>query len=326
MSIARSAVLGLILLAIASGLDVSAAKSPVDERARTIADTLPSIVSVLPKWSADTKRPAEPEGAGVAIADGQTIVTASHVLGRAKTVQVRTLDGEVVDARILARDPFTDIALLTIDRKLPTLKFAGDAVIGQPVCALGHPFGFGLSVSCGIVSGIHKAGAGFNAIEDFVQTDAAINPGMSGGALIDSNGALVGLVSAIFTGSADGNLGVNFAVSAPLLQRVVADLAAHGRVRRIKMGLRLGPAIRKGEVGRLAARVLNVKAGSYGEQAGLMKDDLILRAMGRRIHKPADFTSVIGRLRAGDQLDMDITRAGTPMTLSVRFDPPTSAQ
>ncbi len=326
MSYTKRALASLALVVVAAAVVATADTVSADDYRNSIAKALPSIVSVLPDWPADIKRPAEPEGSGVAIADGRTILTASHVIGRAKTVQVRTPDGTVVDARIAARDPFTDIALLTIGRELPALEFAGDAAMGQPVCALGHPFGFGLSVSCGIVSGVHKAGAGFNAIEDFVQTDAAVNPGMSGGALINAEGALVGLISAIFTAGADGNLGVNFAISAPLVQRVITDLMAHGRVQRVVTGLRLGPAIRKGEAGRLAARVLNVKAGSHGERAGLRNGDLIVRARGRRIHKPADFTSVIGRMKNGDQLDVDIVRGNKQMSLVIRFGQPATAQ
>jgi S1-C subfamily serine protease len=227
-----------------------------------------------------------------------------------------------MDARILARDEATDLALLAIDRPVPALEFGGDAKFGERACAIGHPFGFGLAVTCGVVSAVHKAGAGFNPIEDFVQTDAAVNPGMSGGALVRTDGTLIGILTSIFTRGADGNLGVNFAVAAPLARRVAEDLAADGRVARLPTGMRLVPAIGRGETGRLAARVASVREGSAAAAAGLAVDDLIVRAGDRVIHKPADFISATGRLRPGESLDLTVLRGDESRTATLTLAGP----
>lgn len=285
-----------------------------------------SVVAVLPEWPRGSQRPKEVEGSGVAVLDGRTIVTALHVVDKALSVQVRTHDGEVVNATVAGRDRATDLAILRIDRDLEPIGFGEDADFGEDVCALGHPFGFGLSMSCGVVSAVHKAGAGFNAIEDFVQTDAAINPGMSGGALVRRDGTLIGIISGIFTARADGNLGLNFAVAAPLARRIVDDLATSGRVRRAVSGLRLGPAVRRGETGRLAARVIGLRTGSAAEKAGIRVDDRIVEAAGRRIRKAADFMSVVGRLRPGDSLDLSIVRGDQLKQITMTLDGVPSVQ
>jgi S1-C subfamily serine protease len=159
---------------------------------------------------------AEPEGSGVVVGDGTRVVTADHVLGpgrRLVRVMVRDSDGVIHPARVLARNRLADIAVLALDTPLAAAAWrAGPVGPGLPVCAIGNAFGLGLSVTCGRVSATHRAGIGFNAVEDFIQTDAAVNPGMSGGALVDEDGALVGMLSAIFTKQSDANIGVNFAV------------------------------------------------------------------------------------------------------------------
>ncbi|MGI9384616.1 MAG: S1C family serine protease, partial [Methyloligellaceae bacterium] len=144
-----------------------------------------SVVSVLPTWPPDVKRSEEPEGSGVAVLDGATVVTALHIVDRATSIRIRTAKGRIVPAKLVGLDRATDIAILSIDTPLPPLSLASeDPALGQPVCAVGNAFGLGLSVTCGVVSGVHRAGMGFNVIEDFVQTDAAVNPGASGGALV----------------------------------------------------------------------------------------------------------------------------------------------
>ncbi len=193
---------------------------------------LDSVVSVLPEWPDAGARPEEPEGSAVAILPGGYLATNVHVLGRAEKVTVRYPDGRLAAADIVGQDPLTDIALLRVDRNLPVLPVAPGPALGEPVCTVGNQFGLGLSVTCGSVSALHRTGTGFNPIEDFVQTDAVVNPGGSGGALVDRQGRLVGLISAIFTKDSDANIGINFAASTALVLRIVEDLAKHGRVLR----------------------------------------------------------------------------------------------
>lgn len=293
---------------LAGGLALSTPSQAHGIDPSALAAAARSVVAVVPEWPATEAVPGEVEGSGVAVFDGTTIVTAYHVVAKALSVQVRSADGIVMDARVAALDEATDLAVLAIDEELPALEFGGDASIGEGACAVGHPFGFGLSVTCGVVSAVHKAGAGFNAIEDFVQTDASVNPGMSGGALVGADGRMLGILTSIFTRGADGSLGVNFAVASPLARRVAEDLVAGGRVARVATGMRLVPAIGRGETGRLAARVVAVRTGSPAAGAGLAVDDVIVRAGGRPIRKPADFVSVIARLGPGESLDLTVER------------------
>ncbi len=186
----------------------------------------PSVVSVQPTWPGYDRpgfgAPAgtAPEGTGVAVIESGLIVTAAHVVARATDIMVRDHEGNQIAAEVLAIDGASDIALLRIDTPTRPIVFAPERpATGAHVCAIANAFGLDLSITCGIVSANARSGIGFNPIEDFIQTDAAVNPGASGGALIDEEGRLVGMLSAIFTKESDANAGVNFAVSTELLRR-----------------------------------------------------------------------------------------------------------
>lgn len=275
-----------------------------------------SVVSVLPEWPADVKRTEEPEGSGVVVGDGKTVLTALHVVDRALSIRVRTFSGEIHEARLKGRDRATDIAALEIDHALTPISWRdGDPEIGERVCAIGNAFGLGLSVACGVVSGLHRSGIGFNAVEDFVQTDAAVNPGASGGALVTGTGELVGLLSAIFTKTSDANIGINFAVSSVLAREVGRQLADKGRVTRPISGARLEAVPGKGETGRLGARVVLMREGFLAQKAGLQEGDVIVKAGGRRVRKPADFVSAVSQLMAVQNIEIEIVRGGETRTL-----------
>ncbi len=145
-------------------------------------------------------------------------MTAAHVINCATEIEIVTEDGMRHAATIIVVDNQRDIAILKTGLKRgPMALWLTNFAIGEHGCAIGNSFGLGLSISCGVVSAIHRKQVGFNPIEDFVQTDAATNPGGFGGALVDANGRLIGMIEAIFTKKADINAGVNFAVSVPLL-------------------------------------------------------------------------------------------------------------
>lgn len=292
--------------------------APLPAEAGPIEDAMQSVVSVLPEWPPDARRTEEPEGSGVVVLDGRTVLTAAHIVNKALSVQVRTAEGEILPAEIAGRDLATDIAILRLERNLPAISAdMEDPPLGSEVCAIGNAFGLGLSVTCGVVSGLHRAGVGFNHVEDFVQTDAAVNPGASGGALIDREGELVGLLSAIFTKRSDANIGVNFAVSAPLALHVAAGLSKETPFRRPVSGLRLEPSLAKGESGRMGAKVAAVKPGLMGERAGIAVGDIILRAGKRRVRKPADFVSAIAGIRPGENMEIEVLRGGETKLLSL---------
>jgi S1-C subfamily serine protease len=173
-------------------------------------------------------------------------------------------------------------------------------------------------VSCGVVSGTHRAGLGFNKVEDFVQTDAAVNPGSSGGALVTGDGKFVGLLSAIFTKTSDANIGINFAASARLTNDVAVQLKQAGRVKRPISGMKLEQALDEGGIGRLGVRIVSVRHGYIGEKAGLKAGDIILRAGGRRVRKPVDFVSAMSGLLGSDTLEIEIERGGAALKLLLK--------
>ena len=287
---------------------------------------LESVVSVLPLWpgherGGQSRVPpgTAPEGTATAIRAGGYLVTALHVVARALEITVRLPDGREVPAELVGRDPPTDLAVLKVEADLPVLDDAPEPALGAPVCAVGNQFGLDLSVTCGVVSALHRSGTGFNPIEDFVQTDAAVNPGASGGPLVDAQGRLVGVLSAIFTKDADADIGVNFAASVALVRRVAGDLIAHGRVVRARSGLRvadLEPEMRARLVG---ARVLAVTPGGAAEQAGVEAGDVIVRVGTRPVRKASDVTSAIQLHRPGDRVAVTVARDGAERSFELEL-------
>jgi len=292
------------------------------------AGVLASVVTVLPvrPRGAPAVRPEaalrgeERSGSGVVLRQGGYIATAAHVLDGAQSVSVRLHDGREMPATIKARDTATDLALLQVDEDLPPLALGPAPALGAPVCGIGNPFGVGLSVSCGVVSALRRSGMGFNSIEDFVQTDAVLNPGTSGGALVDRAGRLVGLVSAIFTRRSDANIGVNFAVSTDLLVRVVDDLLKFGRVvtGRAEFRLSLLPAAERRRHAGL--RITGLTAGGAAERSGLRSGDLVTAIAGRKLRKRSDVRTAIFLHRPGDKVRVAAVRQGRSrvFTLTLR--------
>lgn len=276
-----------------------------------------SVVAVLPLLPKHEINQEEPEGTGFAIRDGSTIVTADHVLGRANAVRVRLASGAVRDADITLRDADTDIALLRVTEALPPLAFSVDVRTGADACVLGNAFGLGVSLACGVVSATDRRGVGFNRIEDFLQTDAAINPGMSGAPLITADGNVAGMASAIFTKSSDGNLGVNFAVSARLLEAVLDD-GEDGRIDRRAAGVILRPLPAPGETGEPGAEVVRVAPGSPEDQAGIAEGDRI-RAIGDlAVRGQPDYLTALVLDAGRETLTFSIERAGELLDIVVQ--------
>lgn len=267
-----------------------------------------SVVSVLPIWPANVQRSEEPEGSGIVIDDGTLIATADHVMGAAKKVFIRTLSGEIRAAQIVLRDPRTDIALLRVEDALIPYSVAESIQVAERACAIGNSFGLDVSITCGVVSALEVSGTGFNPIEDFIQTDATVNPGMSGGALVNERGELIGLLSAIFTKGSDSNIGVNFAVSANLLRRVVDDYLDDGQVGYPSSGVLIKPSPNTAEAGISGAKIVRVIKDSAEERAGLQVNDIILIANNRRIKRAGAYEAAIALLNRGSSLKLKILR------------------
>jgi len=233
-------VLALVMLALVM-LAMPTRSVHADHGAVTWSAAAPSVVVIEPTWPG-YNRPGfgappgtAPAGTGIYIGTGDSshfLITAAHVITRATDIDIVSQQGTRHSAAVVAVDIARDIAILRTDLQRQPVRLRGDdPAIGEHACAIGNSFGLGLSFSCGVVSAVHRADVGFNAVEDFVQTDAAINPGGSGGALVDASGRLIGMIDGIFTKEADIDAGVNFAISVPLLiESVEAQRAIHAEI------------------------------------------------------------------------------------------------
>ena len=229
--------------------------------------------------------------------------------------------GRILPAELVAKDAASDIALLSVEARLPPIAIAPAPQLAQPVCAIGNAYGLGLSVSCGVVSALNVTDAGFNAVEDFVQTDAAANPGSSGGALVDRQGRLVGMMSAIFASAGDTDIGINFAVSSELLLRVAEALIADGRVAYPAPGWRLEAAGRD-RLARVAAPLVGaVGEGGPADRAGIRPGDTILKIGARRVRTPRDAIAAFAVIRdPAAPVDIALLRGGRQRVVPLSFD------
>ena len=294
-----------------------------NNRAAAVAQALKATVSVLPVWPGlpqgggpDIPDGAAPEGTAYAFDSSGHFVTAFHVVAKAVSIDVRLPDGRIVPANLLAGDVATDIAVLRTDLKTVPIDDAPTAPSpGAGVCAVGNAFGLDLSVTCGTVSAVNRAGMGFNAIEDFVQTDAAMNPGSSGGPLVDARGGLVGLLSAIITKQSDTNIGVNFAVSARLVRRVAEDLIARGAVDRSISGMSFAPLPRAARATLSGVALRGVRPNGPAAAAGLRAGDTVTALDGRGVTKPQEAIAELYLRRPGDTVTVTMVRDGAVQTV-----------
>jgi len=238
-------------------------------------------------------------GSGVIVDEAGHIVTNQHVIANADSIHVQLADGRVADARIVGRDPDTDLAVLKIDlTPLPVAVFgrSDQLRVGDVVLAIGNPIGLQHTVTHGIVSATSRQQLGIAPLEDFIQTDAPINFGNSGGALIDSSGALVGINTAIVAKNI-GVEGIGFAIPVNMVRGVMADIIAHGRVIRgwigiVPQDLSQEQAQQWG-LAQAAVLIDNLYVGSPAQQAGLQPGDLLLAIDGVA---PSSAQDALGRI------------------------------
>lgn len=266
-------------------------------------------------------------GSGVIISDDGYIVTNNHVIDEADQVNVVLNDKREFEAKVIGTDETTDIALLKIDAKnLPTVKFGNSEALklGEWVLAVGNPFNLTSTVTAGIVSakgrsiGINQADM---SIEAFIQTDAAVNPGNSGGALVNMNGELVGINTAIAsqTGSYTG---YSFAVPSSIVQKVVSDLKEYGKVQRAILGVSIGEVTAKVAKDHNLDKIEGVFVGgttpdSGAEEAGIKEGDVILSVDDIPVNSPAQLQEQIGKHNPGDVVKVLIKRDNKPKQFKV---------
>ncbi|MEL7150974.1 MAG: trypsin-like peptidase domain-containing protein [Pseudomonadota bacterium] len=315
-----------VLCALSVGLVLSAAPR--------VSHALPpdieaSVVSVLPVWPGRPQggtgnRPGTaPEGSGVVVRQG-IIATAWHVIEPAERIDVRLSDGRILPAELIARDVATDIAVLSVAADLPSFSPAPRPSLADRACAIGNAWGLGLSVTCGVVSARDVTNAGFNRIEHFIQTDAAANPGVSGGALVDEDGRLLGMMSAIFASQGDTNIGVNFAVSVALLERVVDALLTEGEVGYPDPGWRLIPPDPAQLAVRAAPVVAELATDGVAAAAGVLDGDLILAVRNKPVRTPRDVLAALALLPEGSpSVDITLEREGQESVVTLLLNGPT---
>jgi serine protease Do len=277
----------------------------------------------------DAPRQVEKEvkatGSGV-IVDAQRgyVLTANHVVAQISTVQITTKDGRRFTAKLVGRDPATDLAVLQIQNAsgLKAMTFgSSDALeVGDFVIAIGNPFGLGQTVTSGLVSALGRTGISKQGYEDFIQTDAPINPGNSGGALVNLKGELVGINTAIVS-PGGGNVGIGFAVPINMARRVMEQIVTTGKVERGQIGVVMQDVNEVQGAHLPGVRIAEIAKGSPAERAGLRKGDLIVRADDTPIRSVAQLRNVIGLVRVGDSVRLAALRDGKQLDFTVDIAP-----
>ena len=271
-------------------------------------------------------------GSGFIISADGLIVTNNHVIEGATSVTVKFADGSEYDATVVGADPLTDIALLDIEGSgLPTVSFGSSEAmrVGDEVIAMGNPFGLGGTVTTGIVSAIDRD-IRFGPFDSFIQTDAAINRGNSGGPLFNDEGEVIGVNTAIY--SPDGaSAGIGFAVPSDLVASIVADLQDDGQIDRGWLGVQIRPVsaevasvlgLETGQ-GTMIERVMD---GSPAQAAGLQSGDIVLSFDGTRIAEARDLTRAVAGTAPDTASQIEILRTGERLTLDVTLANRATAQ
>jgi serine protease Do len=267
---------------------------------------------------------SEARGAGYIISSDGYMVTNNHVVDGGNKVTVHLPDGREFQAKVIGTDKDTDVALLKVDgvRNLPTVSFGDDkhVRVGDWVVAVGNPFGLGGTVTAGIVSSIHRD-IGNGPYTDYIQIDAPINQGNSGGPTFDLTGHVVGMNTAIYSPSG-GSVGIGFAIPASTIQSVVEQIKDHGSVSRGWLGVQIQSmtpdmAASLGISDTKGAIVASVVGNSPASKAGMHQGDVIVGLNGKGIEDSRELTRQVAMLAAGSKADFTVMRDGHKETIAV---------
>ncbi|MGA2296636.1 MAG: Do family serine endopeptidase [FCB group bacterium] len=282
-----------------------------------------------------TPRKSEASGSGVFVSDDGYIVTNNHVVENASEIHVTTNDRKEYKAKLIGRDPNTDLALIKIEGSGFQPAYLGDMTnvkVGEIVMAVGNPLGLNSTVTSGIVSAIGRGGLnlysakrGLYAVENFIQTDAAINPGNSGGGLYSLEGALIGINTAIATRTGS-YIGYGFAIPVDIVKTVIIDLREHGKVNRGFIGVNIktiddveAKAVGLDQVN--GVMVNNVVKESPAEKAGIEPGDIILDLDGQPLKTSNELQSRVVMHKAGDVVKLTLWRNGNKIYKDVKLEP-----
>ena len=301
-------------------LDVALA---VEEAYQSLAEkALPAVLSVNARRG--DRGWAISRGSGVLVQPDGIAVTNNHVVADARSIWVEFEDGTRKDARLIGVDPESDLAVLSLDgSRLPYLPLSPDPTppIGTMVVAIGQPGGLASSVTSGIISATGRAGLSVATFEDFIQTDAAINLGNSGGPLVDLRGRVVGINVAKGT-EQGGSVGIGFAIPAHQVRRVVDDILAHGRVRRGWLGVSMRDVSSWGSAQMGLPRTPHVAVrepvpGSPARRSGLREGDVVLEVDGVSVDSSRRLLDLIAAQQPGQTVPLKIWRGGEPLDVDV---------
>ncbi|WP_299842916.1 trypsin-like peptidase domain-containing protein [uncultured Roseovarius sp.] len=267
--------------------------------------------------------PRQGLGSGFLISTDGLIVTNHHVIDNAETVLVKLQDGTELDAQVIGSDPLTDIALLDVEGEdYATVAFGSSdaARVGEEVVAVGSPFGLGGTVTSGIISAKSR-NINSGPFDDFIQTDAAVNRGNSGGPLFNMEGEVVGVNTAIYS-PGGGSVGIGFAVPSDLVVDIVADLKDDGQIKRSWLGVQIKPVSDEvahvlGLTSGQGVMIEEVLADSPAQEAGLESGDVILKFGEQDIAELRDLTRSVAMEDAGKTSEIEIFRGGKSMTFNV---------
>lgn len=270
------------------------------------------------------QQPQSGIGSGVIVSPEGYVLTNNHVVDHMDDIEVMLTDGRHAKAKVIGTDPDTDLAVLKIDlERLPaiTLGNSEELQVGDPVLAIGNPFGVGQTVTGGIVSALGRNQLGINTFENFIQTDAAINPGNSGGALVDARGNLIGINSAIYSRSG-GNMGIGFAIPVSTARQVMDSLIREGQVTRGWIGVEprdLSPEIAdtfnlKTREGVLITGVLRNGPAARG---GLKPGDVVTTVGTVSVGNTAQLLNAVAALKPGEPTQIRVQRGEEQMTVTV---------
>jgi S1-C subfamily serine protease len=288
----------------------------LDAYSRSVADAVELVGPAVCR----VETPAEGRaglGSGVVISTDGLVVTNSHVVGQASTVRIVVPDGSAAQARVIGRDPDTDIALVRANSNLTAVAELGDSKAlrrGQIAIAIGNPFGFDWTVTTGVVSALSRSmrSSTGRLIDDVIQTDAALNPGNSGGPLVATTGKVVGINTAVIRGAQ----GIAFAVAANTARFVITEIMRHGRVRRSFIGisgdtvpLPRPTALAAGLAAATVLRVRRVETGGPAATAGIAAGDLIVGVDGNPVTGVDDLVRLLDGERIGRRVELKIVRA-----------------
>ncbi len=326
------------------GMEVAGSTSRLDSYRAAVQKALPAVVSISTSKEVKIARnpllddpifrrffgdQVENErqqalGSGVIVGIEGYILTNDHVVSGADEIEVSLYDGRRANAKVVGTDPESDLAVLKVALdKVPAITFGKlDQVnVGDVVLAIGNPFGFGQTVTMGIVSGLGRRGLGINTFENFIQTDAAINQGNSGGALVDTGGNLIGVNTAILSRSG-GSMGIGFAIPVSEARQVMEQIIATGSVTRGWVGVEvqdLTPELVESFrlVDANGVLIANVVDGGPAQRAGVKAGDVLVEVAGKPVADTSTMLNIVAAVQPGNTATLKLLRNGRPMTLNL---------